>query len=92
LDAGRPTVIVLIRKEGTFANPSGNHQVLATGYEYDPLTKDLRIKAYDPNHRDKTVDLTMNLGLADNNLDARQSTGERLRGFFVNPSGDAAAA
>lgn len=92
LDLGRPTVIILMRKEGALANPSGNHQVLATGYSYDPLTRDLSISAYDPNHGTAPVTLAMNFGLPESNIAARQSTGERLRGFFVNPNGDAAAA
>lgn len=34
LDQGNPTILMLIRAEGYFANPTENHQVLAYRYEY----------------------------------------------------------
>lgn len=91
LDAGRPTQLVLIRVEGYFANPSKNHQVVAIGYDWSPTCKDLLVYVYDPNRRDVTHTLTLNLGLPSSRLEARDSTGQRLRGFFVNPAGAAAA-
>jgi len=89
IDAGKPTVLVLMRTEGATADPTHNHQVLAFGYEWQPTTHDLTVLVYDPNHRGQTVQLTMTL--SGRNLRARQSTGERLRGFFVNDHSDDAA-
>jgi hypothetical protein len=91
LDNDRPTILVLIRVEGYFANPTRNHQVLAIGYNYHPTTQDLRIQVYDPNHADTLQTLSMNLALPTGHLRARDSTGAELRGFFVNPNGDAAS-
>ena len=92
LDQGKPTDLVLIRVEGVAADPSRNHQVLAYAYDWVGATRDLTIHAYDPNHADTSVQLKMNFGLPHNDIHARQSTGERLRGFFVNLNGDVAAA
>ena len=91
LDEGKPTSLVLIRAEGYLGNLSDNHQVVAIGYRYNPTTKDLSISVYDPNHPDQTHTLSMNLGLPRSRLSARDSTGNRLRGFLVNPNGDAAS-
>jgi len=68
LDNGKPTILILIRANGYFDNPTKNHQVLAIGYEFDPATKDLVIFTYDPNVRDSTNTLTMSLGLPDGSL------------------------
>jgi hypothetical protein len=92
LDNDTPAILVLIREEGYLANPTLNHQVLAIGYEYDPTTKDLQIQVYDPNYPDETNTLSMSLGLPNSQLNASASTGERVRGFFVNPNGDTASA
>jgi len=92
LDNDRPAILVLIREEGYLANPTLNHQVLAIGYDYNPTTKDLQIQVYDPNEPNRTNALSMNLGLPNSWLNASASTGERVRGFFVNPNGDAASA
>jgi hypothetical protein len=84
INTGLPTILCLIRVEGYTANPTNNHQVLAYKYDYNDLSKDLTIWVYEPNwpnHND--VRLTMNFGLPKSNINARQSTGERLRGFFV---------
>jgi len=95
LKSGKPTILVLITQEG--ANPSllgHNHQVLATGYEYNPANKDLFIKIYDPNNGRRTEEIYLNLGLPNNKLDASHSNPngfKRVRGFFVNPLGDMAA-
>ena len=85
LDAGRPVVLCLIRTRGV-RNPTVNHQVVAFGYEHDPATGRVVIYIYDPNWpgNDK-VTLTLYLGQPRHRLDASQSTGERLRGFFVIP-------
>lgn len=92
LDNGRPTIIVLVRANGYFDNPTKNHQVLAIGYEFDPATKDLEIQVYDPNKPDQINRLEMNLGLPDGKLYFKDSTRRRTRGFFVNHAGKDASA
>jgi hypothetical protein len=84
LDAARPTQLVLIRVEGYLSNLSDNHQVVAIGYVWNPTSKDLTINVYDPNKPDTIGTLTMNFGLPDSKIRARDSSGQRLRGFFVN--------
>jgi len=91
LDNDHPTVIVLIRSYGYFADPTRNHQVLAYGYEYNPPTKDLVIYVYDPNKPDQESKLSMNLGLPEGKLFFRDSNSRRSRGFFVNPAGKIAS-
>jgi len=91
LDNNKPAILVLIRVKGYSANRTRNHQVLATGYDYDPTTKDLTIQVYDPNHPHETRTLSMNIGLPKSRLGAKDSTRKRLRGVFVNPNGDAAS-
>jgi hypothetical protein len=91
LDANRPTMIVLIRVEGYTENPTDNHQVLAIGYDYDKAVKKLAIQVYDPNRPGEDGTLSMNFGLPDSNIEATDSCGQRLRGFFVNPHGVLAA-
>jgi hypothetical protein len=86
LDRDQPTILVLIQVEGYFANITDNHQVLAFGYEYNPSTKDVKVNVYDPNHPGTTQTLTMNIGLPKSRLNAKNSTGKRLRGFMVNPN------
>jgi hypothetical protein len=89
INNNKPTVLVLIETEGV-TDPSKNHQVLAFGYEWNPTTKDLKIYIYDPNYPDQTMYLTMTL--SGDKLRGRHSAGgSRMRGFFVNPAGDAAA-
>lgn len=91
LDADKPSMIVLIRVEGYTANMSKNHQILAIGYQFNPTTKDLIIETYDPNEANETNTLSMNLGLPNSRLNASDSTGARLRGFFVNPNNNSAS-
>ncbi len=101
LDAGKPTILVLIRAKAgvsslkglldplNIRNLSNNHQVLATGYEYNEKTQDLIINFYDPNYPDQVHHLAINL--KKKNIGTRDSTGKKLRGFFVNPYGDKAS-
>ncbi len=85
IDGRLPVPLCVIRVEG-IASPSQNHQVVATGYSYNTVSKLLEINVYDPNHRYRAdVKLSMTLGQENSRLDASQSTGERLRGFFVIP-------
>ncbi|HEX6303774.1 MAG TPA: SH3 domain-containing protein [Anaerolineales bacterium] len=82
LDKGDPSVLALIRVKG-LGDPTQNHQVLATGYEYDPSTKRMLVNLYDPNHPGKEPTLTMDLNRPSQGIHISQSTGEALRGFFL---------
>jgi len=82
IDQGNPMVLCLIRGRG-LADPTQNHQVLATGYHLDTATGWVAIDLYDPNHPGEDPQLTMNLDQASEATDLVQSTGEPLRGFFV---------
>jgi murein DD-endopeptidase MepM/ murein hydrolase activator NlpD/uncharacterized protein YgiM (DUF1202 family) len=84
LDKGEPAVLALIRVRG-LDDPTQNHQVLATGYEYDPVSKEYTISLYDPNHPHKEPTLTLNLSKPKSGPHITQSTGEFLRGFFIIP-------
>ena len=92
LDNGKPTILILIRANGLFGNPTFNHQVLALGYEFNRTNKDLVIYVYDPNKPDETHTLSMNLGLPDGRLYFRDSAKKTTRGFFVSPVGEVASA
>ncbi len=83
LDGGSPAVLVLIRARG-LTDPSHNHQVTAIGYDFDPASKAMTIYLYDPNHPGEEPSLTLNLANPATSLGLVQSTGEPLRGFFVN--------
>ena len=82
LDQGSPVVIGLVRSQGV-TNPTENHQVLAIGYNYDETTKQLVISLCDPNYHRQNSTLSMNLASPGQGIQAIQSTGEPLRGFFV---------
>jgi len=82
IDQGTPATLCLIRLRG-IRNPTQNHQVLATGYAFDPAAGQASIDVYDPNHPGEEPMLSMSLGDAGRPAALSQSTGERLRGFFV---------
>lgn len=92
LDNGEPAILVLIRASGFFGNPTKNHQVLATGYKFDPATKDLVIYEYDPNKPDQKHTLVLNLGLPEGRLFLKDSARRGTRGFFVSPVIESASA
>jgi hypothetical protein len=81
LKAGEPAALLLVRVKG-IKDPTQNHQVLAIGYEYEPLTKDLRIFLYDPNYPGEQPELTMNLTNPSQGIALQHSKGDALRGFF----------
>lgn len=83
LNKGKPTILGLVRSRGLRGDPSRNHQVLAIGYKFNHDTKDLAVSAYDPNHPGETVELTMNFKNPAKGIRPKQSTGEKLRAFFV---------
>jgi hypothetical protein len=93
LDAGKPTILVLIVTEvGENMNLAKNHQVLAIGYrQYSTPEGYVRIRIYDPNDPDRLHWLRMVFSWEF--IDAKDETsGKKLRGFFVNPTTDAASA
>ncbi len=82
LDKGTPAVLALIRvRVGESATQ--NHQVLATGYEFDQVTRHMTVHLYDPNHPGKKPRITMELARPSQGINPKQSTGEPLRGFFI---------
>lgn len=82
LDKREPAVLALIRV-GRGEDPGLNHQVVARAYYYDEQSSKVEIRLYDPNHPGKEPRLTMSVARALQGINAKQSTGERLRGFFV---------
>jgi hypothetical protein len=82
LGEGDPSVLALIRVGG-ISEVMNNHQVLATGYDFDPDTQQMTLQLYDPNYPDEKSTLAMNLAQPGQSLRLAQSTGESLRGFFV---------
>ena len=56
------------------------HAIALLGFRQ---TQALALSIYDPNHPRKEVELTMNFRDPARGIGARQSTGEKLRGFFV---------
>jgi hypothetical protein len=82
LDAVEPAALALIRVGG-IAHLMENHQVVATGYDYDDETKEMVVYLYDPNHPGETPTLTMNLTKPSTGIALAQSTDEPVRGFFV---------
>jgi hypothetical protein len=82
IDKGAPVVLALIRVS-LGESATKNHQVLATGYELKDATKQLTIHVYDPNHPLRKPTLTMDLARPSRGINAKQSTGEPLRGFFI---------
>ena len=74
-----PAPIIIIRSK-RLENPMDNHQILLTGYDIKgPITN---FTSYDPNHPLETTFLTVNRKYGEENIS--QSTGELVRGFFLN--------
>ena len=82
LEHGREAVLALVRVKG-FRDPTHNHQVLATGYEYDPDNRKVSLTLYDPNHPKLEPKITFDTTNPDKGIQISQSTGESLRGFFL---------
>ncbi len=78
LNDGLPAPIVIIRSS-LFQNPTHNHQVLVTGYIVNGSTLDLEL--YDPNHPKSDPRLMISM---DPKYLLTQSTGEPVRGLFLN--------
>jgi hypothetical protein len=82
IDQGTPAVLALVRVKG-LNDPTRNHQVLVTGYDYDPQTRQMTLSLYDPNHPRREPKITFNMANPDRGIQITQSTGEALRGFFL---------
>jgi hypothetical protein len=79
LSAGHPVPIILIRSKN-LQKPTNNHQILITGYKTE--NEITQLQAYDPNYPGCLTNLRINQ--AHHNPEIIQSTGEIVRGFFVN--------
>jgi hypothetical protein len=82
LDTVEPAVLALIRVGG-ITHLMDNHQVVATGYDFDDETNQMVVYLYDPNHPGETPTLAMNLAEPSAGIALAQSTDEPVRGFFV---------
>ena len=84
IDAGRPSMIGLVRRPGIHALARDfGHQVV--GYRYDVRQERVAIGIYDPNHPgDDTVEIGFERGPA-GGLELWQSTGEPLLGLLHLP-------
>lgn len=82
IDQGTPAVLALVRVKG-LKDPTHNHQVLATGYEYEPETQQMTLTLYDPNHPRLEPKITFSMADPSKGINITQSTREPLRGFFV---------
>lgn len=82
LDKGQPVVIALIRVQG-LDNPTQNHQVLATGYDFDVQAKKMTIFLYDPNHPAVESRLSLDLSNPRRGIPITQSNDVPSRAFFV---------
>ena len=93
IDSGAPIILGLIRVQSNKPwDASNNHQVVAIGYSYNDLTKDVRLSLYDPNYVNFTSKISFNIGLPDNQIKASQVVPGGyspvvVRGFFANPIG-----
>ncbi|MBN1570578.1 MAG: hypothetical protein JXA73_22230 [Acidobacteria bacterium] len=92
IDAGAPIILGLIRVQSTNPNKaSNNHQVLAYGYTFNDLTKQVTVYVYDPNYHAQASQIRFNIGIPNNQIRASQilPSGETrsLRGFFVITDG-----
>jgi hypothetical protein len=84
IDAGEPAVLLLLRAGG-LADPTRNHQAVATDYTLDKERGQLTLWLYDPNHPEPSTEVQISLTLPTRERagSLAQSTGEPLRGFFV---------
>ncbi len=79
LHTGNPVPIILVRSK-KLNNPTNNHQILIVGYKNENENTELR--CYDPNYPGGYTSLHINRN--PDQLQIVQSTGEAVRGFFVN--------
>jgi len=88
IDKREPAALVLIRAP-KLEKLKNNHQVLATGYDYNAQTKDLVIRLYDPNypydpeHPQDSMTLQLNLAAPGAGLHMTHPRYGAVRAFFV---------
>ncbi|MAT44487.1 MAG: hypothetical protein CL609_19305 [Anaerolineaceae bacterium] len=79
LQTGHPVPIIIVRSK-YLKNPTNNHQILITGYKIEGEITNLT--CYDPNYPGRFTNLWINKSA--DRLEIKQSTGESVRGYFVN--------
>lgn len=85
LDSGEPAVLLLLRAQG-MDNPTRNHQVVAAGYDLDPLERTVTILLYDPNHPDHEPTIRLPYEFDENGMLVQsERQDDPLRAFFVMP-------
>lgn len=72
-----PVPLIIVRSN-FFQNPTHNHQVLVT--QLEEFDGEINLVLYDPNH----PALLPSIHINKKNMQIIQSTGEHVRGFFVN--------
>ena len=77
---GQPPVLLMIYA-GAWESPTQNHQVVAVGFDLDEAAQRVTIPIYDPNYPGDEP--TLHLDLRPSLATLNQSTGEPLRGFFL---------
>ena len=82
LDLGLPTVLLLVRSSG-LGDPTMNHQVLATGYEFDEQTHRANLMVYDPIYPNEEIVLIMDLADPATGIGLWHQKGDLTRGFYV---------
>jgi hypothetical protein len=87
LDAGLPTVLILVRTR-RWESPTANHQVLATGYEFDEFSRRGTVYVYDPIYPCEEIDLYLDLSAPERGVGLYHQKGDLTRGFY--PTGYAA--
>jgi hypothetical protein len=81
IDQGDPVILALIRSKG-ITGATNNHQVLATGYDYDPGLQHMTIYIYDPNWPDEEPELAIDLSTPGQGINIEHSKDGSQRGFF----------
>ena len=93
LDAGMPILLVLVRGDSVYADPSSNAAVLAYRYERDRRARRVSVWVYDPRRPGHdSIRLTFKLGVPLAPLDASVAAQDKVRGFFAVPYDRAAPA
>jgi hypothetical protein len=82
LDAGRPHGLCLVRTK-RIDQIAMNHQVVA--YDYTETPDLVTVSIYDPNHPNKSPKISFSTSSIVSDIDAHQSTGEPISGFFIWP-------
>ncbi len=79
IDNEKPVPLIIIRSRN-FESPTNNHQILVTNYEVEG--SETHLTCYDPNH--PHISTVVKICRDINSLSIEYSTGEPMRGFFIN--------